>query len=85
LQTIGDLVLDETVSDGHLRQAIYHHIPRVNLQMAVKEAHALRLPSSYFDFLDDHYSHVRQFAPQFLETLSFHFSDPVLPDDSSTR
>ena len=71
LQTIGDLVLDETVSDGHLRQAIYHHIPRVNLQMAVKEAHALRRPSSYFDFLDDHYSYVRQFAPQFLETLSF--------------
>jgi TnpA family transposase len=71
LQTIGDLVLDETVSDGHLRQAIYHHIPRANLQVAVKEAHALRRPSSYFDFLDDHYSYVRQFAPQFLETLSF--------------
>ena len=71
LQTIGDLVLDETVSDGHLRQAIYHHIPRANLQVAVQEAHALRRPSSYFDFLDDHYSYVRQFAPQFLETLSF--------------
>jgi len=25
----------------------------------------------YFDFLDDHYSYVRQFAPQFLDTLSF--------------
>jgi len=50
---------------------IYHHIPRVNLQMAVKEAHALRRPSSALDFLDDHYSYVRQFAPQFLETLSF--------------
>jgi TnpA family transposase len=71
LQTIGDLVLDDTVSDNHLRQAIYQHIPRANLQMAVKEAHALRRPNGYFDFLDDHYSYVRQFAPQFLETLSF--------------
>jgi hypothetical protein len=71
LQTIGDLVLDDTVTDDHLRQAIYHHIPRSNLQMAVKEAHSLRRPNSYFDFLDDHYSYVRQFAPQFLDTLSF--------------
>jgi hypothetical protein len=81
LQTIGDVVLDETVSDGHLRQAIYQHIPRTNLQLAVKEAHALRRPSSYFDFLDDHYSYVRQFAPQFLETLAFQShqdDDPVL-------
>jgi hypothetical protein len=49
LQTIGDLVLDETVSDHHLRQAIYQHIPRPNLQIAVKEAHALRRPNGYFD------------------------------------
>lgn len=80
LQTIGDLVLDDTVTDDNLRQAIYHHIPRSNLQMAVKEAHALRRPNSYFDFLDDHYSYVRQFAPQFLETLSFesHEEDDTL-------
>ena len=61
------------MTDDNLRQAIYQHIPRANLQMAVKEAHALRRPNSYFDFLDDHYSYVRQFAPQFLETLSFEF------------
>ena len=70
LQTIGDLVLDDTVTDDNLRQAIYQYIPRSNLQMAVKEAHALRRPNGYFDFLDDHYSYVRQFAPQFLDTLS---------------
>lgn len=81
LQTIGDLVLDDAVSDGHLRQAIYQQIPRANLQLAVKEAHALRRPNSYFDFLDDHYSYVRQFAPQFLDTLTFQShqdDDPVL-------
>ena len=80
LQTIGDLVLDDTVTDDHLRQAISHHIPRSNLQMAVKEAHSLRRPNSYFNFLDDHYSSVRQFAPQFLDTLSFesHEEDDTL-------
>jgi TnpA family transposase len=71
LQTIGDLVLDDTVTDDNLRQAIYQYIPRSNLQMAVKEALSLRRPNGYVDFLDDHYSYVRQFAPQFLDTLSF--------------
>ena len=37
LQTIGDLVLDDTVTDDNLRQAIYQYIPRSNLQMAVKK------------------------------------------------
>src|SRR6516165_10331453 len=71
LQTIGDLVLEDTVTDDNLRQAIYQYIPRSNLQMVVKEAHSLRRPNGYFDFLNDHYSDVRQFAPQFLDTLSF--------------
>jgi len=81
LQTIGDLVLDDAIHDDHLRQAIYHAVPRVTLQAAVKEAHRLRRPNSYFDFLDDQYSYVRQFAPRLLDTLSFasHQDDhPVL-------
>jgi hypothetical protein len=71
LQAIGDVVLDDAIHDRHLRQAIYHHIPRATLQAAVKEAHTLRRPHGYFDFLDHHYSYIRQFAPQFLATLSF--------------
>src|SRR2546430_6861105 len=71
LQAIGDVVLDDAIHDHHLRQAIYHHIPRATLQAAVKEAHTLRRPNGYFDFLDHHYSYMRQFAPQFLDTLSF--------------
>lgn len=71
LQTIGEVILNETVTDDTLRQAIYHHIPRATLQLAVKEAHTLRRPNGSLDFLDPHYSSVRQFAPQFLETLSF--------------
>src|SRR6266511_3737661 len=45
--------------------------PRVTLQAAVHKAKTLRRPNGYFDFLDDHHSYVRQFAPQFLNTLSF--------------
>ena len=58
----------------------YHHIPRSNLQMASRKPTSPRRPNSYFDFLDDHYSYVRQFAPQFLNTLSFesHEGDDTL-------
>jgi hypothetical protein len=70
LQAIGDVVLDDAIHDTSLRQAIYHHIPRATLQAAVKEAYTLRRPNGYFDFLDNHYSYVRQFAPQFLDTFS---------------
>jgi len=71
LQTIGDLVLDDEMHNDHLRQAIYHSIPRMTWPAAVKEAHTLRRPHGSFDFLADHYSYVRQFAPQLLDTLSF--------------
>jgi TnpA family transposase len=81
LEAIGGLVLDEAIHDARLRQAIYHHIPRVTLQAAVHEARTLRRPNGYFDFLDDHHSYIRQFAPQFLNTLSFashQAADPLL-------
>ena len=81
LQAIGGLVLDEAIHDATLRQAIYQHIPRPTLQAAVKEAQTLRRPNGYFDFLDDYYSYIRQFAPPFLETLSFEShqeEDPLL-------
>jgi hypothetical protein len=81
LQAIGDVVLDETVTDARLRPAIYQHIPRDTLQAAVQEARTLRRPNGHLDFLDDHYSYIRQFAPQFLSTLTFEShqdDDPVL-------
>lgn len=53
LQTIGDLVLDDAIHDDRLRQAIYRAVPRTTLQAVVQEAHRLRRPNNYFDFLDD--------------------------------
>jgi TnpA family transposase len=73
------LVLDEAIHDARLRQAIYHHIPRVTLQAAVHEARTLRRPNGYLDFLEDHHSYTRQFAPQFLNTLSFASHQAVDP------
>jgi TnpA family transposase len=81
LEAIGDVVLDDTVTDARLRQAIFQHIPRGTLEAAVKEARSLKRPSGHLDFLDDHYSYVRQFAPAFLSTLAFqshHDDNPVL-------
>jgi hypothetical protein len=81
LQAIGDVVLDDTVTDERLRQAIYQHMPRDTLQAAVQEARTLRRPNGHLDFLDDHYSYIRQFAPQCLSTLAFashQDEDPVL-------
>lgn len=80
LQAIGDIVLNDAIHDTYLRQAIFHHMPRATLQAAVKEAHTLRRPHGYVDFLDHHYSSMRQFAPPFLDTLSCtsHQDDPPL-------
>ncbi len=81
LQAIGDVVLDELVTDERVRQAIYHHMPRDILQAVVQEARTLRRPNGHLDFLDQHYSYIRQFAPPFLSTLAFEShqdDDPVL-------
>ncbi len=71
LQAIGDVVLDDTVTDERLRQAIFQHIPRGTLEAAVQEARSLKQLSGHLDFLDDNDSYVRQFAPPFLSTLAF--------------
>ena len=71
LQEIGQLVLDETIDDAKLRQSIYLSIPPEKLRAAIAEAKTLSKPNGYYDFLDDHYSYIRQFAPQFLASLPF--------------
>ena len=67
--------------DERLRQIIYQRIPRATLQAAVEEARTMRRPNGHLDFLDDHYSYIRQFAPRFLSTLTFEShqdEDPIL-------
>jgi hypothetical protein len=64
---IGHLVLDPSVSDGQLRQAIYQYVPADKLQAAVEECERLVRPldDSHFDFLAHCYGHRREFAPAF--------------------
>ena len=69
-QTIGDVIMDHTVTDGDLRQAISLHRPRAHRPLAGKEAQALRRPNGSWDVLDDHDSSVRQCAPQLLARLA---------------
>jgi hypothetical protein len=71
LHEMGQLVLDEAIDDAKLRQSIYLSIPPEKLRAAITEAKTLSTPNGYYDFLDDHYSDIRQFAPQFLAALSF--------------
>jgi len=86
LHEIGQLVLDEAIADAKLRQSIYRCIPPETLRAAIVEAKTLGTPHGYYDFLDDHYSYIRQFAPQFLATLPFtsHAADDPLLEAVAT-
>jgi len=81
LHEMGQLVLDEAIDDVKLRQRIYRSMPPEKLRVAIEEAKILSTPNGYYDFLDDHYSYIRQFAPQFLASLPFtchEEDDPLL-------
>ena len=88
LHEIGQLVLDEAIADATLRQSIYLSIPPEKLRAAIEEAKTLSTPNGYYDFLDDHYSYIRQFAPQFLASLPFtshEKDDPLLEAVATLR
>ena len=88
LHEIGQLVLDEAIADVQLRQSIYLSIPPEKLRAAIEEAKTLSTPNGYYDFLDDHYSYIRQFAPQFLASLPFtshEKDDPLLEAVATLR
>jgi len=80
---IGNLVLDESISDVDLRQTILSRIPKEKLQSAVEESERIARPldDSYFDFIDNRYSYLRQFTPDFLSICNFRSNisdDPLL-------
>ncbi|HAM49354.1 MAG TPA: hypothetical protein DCP92_01135, partial [Nitrospiraceae bacterium] len=82
-QMIGQLVLnDEEINDTDLRPTIYTHIPKDRLKMAVDECGRIIRPyDDHYDFWSNRYSHLREFAPRFLETLQFRSNtedDPLL-------
>jgi TnpA family transposase len=77
------VVLDPTVRDAQLRQAIYRRIPAERLQEIVEESARIVRPDedSAFDFLRKRYGHLRQFIPAFLAAFPFRSNtdtDPLL-------
>ena len=80
---LGQVILDPAIADTDLRTAIYQRIPLIVLQRALEESDRIVRPldDSYFDFLETRYGYLRQFAPMFLNTFTFHSNhtpDPLL-------
>jgi len=55
-------------------QALEAVLPWETFVTSVQEASTLARPADfdYLDLLDDHYSHIRKYAPELLETFTFH-------------
>jgi len=68
-QDIVALILDPNISDGRLRRAIYRHMAKEKLAEALEEARRIARPSddSYYDFVANHYSHLRKFTAEILD------------------
>lgn len=80
---MSDLVLDSEISDDFLRPSIYSAIPEAELKVANEECETLIRPKDdqSIDYFAKRYSYIRQFAKEFLQTLSFHSNrtnDPLL-------
>ena len=74
-------VLDPAIADPHLRRTIYQRIPLAVLRWAAAESDRIVRPldDSYFDFFETRYGYLRQCTPAFLETFTFHASQPPNP------
>src|SRR5215470_20444530 len=81
---LGRVLLDTTIDDAAVRAVSFARVPEVALREAVEETSALIRPrqDGAIDFFGTRYSTIRQFAPAFLQTLTFHAQgpdNPVLP------
>jgi TnpA family transposase len=83
LRQLGQVVLDPSVSDAQVRPDILKCISRDRLQQAMEDCDRLIRPvqDESYDFFAQRYSYIRQFAPAFLERLTFRSNrdlDPLL-------
>jgi hypothetical protein len=75
---LGRVLLDATVDDTAVRAVSFARVPEAALREAVEETAALMRPrqDGAIDFFGTRYSTIRQFAPAFLQTLTFHAHGP---------
>jgi hypothetical protein len=84
LRELAEVLLDPDIEDEAVRAASFERVPEDTLRQALSDTQALIRPrhDDAIDFFGKRYSTVRQFAPVFLETLTFRAQGPnnsVLP------
>jgi Tn3 transposase DDE domain/Domain of unknown function (DUF4158) len=77
-QALGRVLLDTTIDDTVVRAVSFARVPEGALREAVEETAALIRPrqDGAIDFFGTRYSTIRQFAPAFMQTLTFHAHGP---------
>jgi len=90
LRELGEVLLDPEIEDASVRAASFERVPEAVLRAALSETEGLIRPrhDDAIDFFGKRYSTVRQFAPAFLQTLTFHTQGPhdsVLPSVNVIR
>jgi hypothetical protein len=81
---LGQVLLDTAIDDAAVRAVSFARVPAAVLRTAIEETAGLIRPrqDDAIDFFGTRYSTIRQFAPAFLQTLTFHAhgpDNPVLP------
>jgi hypothetical protein len=81
---LGQVLLDPAIDDAAVRAVSFARVPEAVLRAAVEDTAGLIRPrhDDAIDFFGARYSTIRQFAPAFLQTLTFHAQGP---DDTVLR
>jgi len=72
-KTLGEILLDKEVADKQVRQAVFNKLSRDVLKEELEQLDSLLIgrQSDLFPWIMKRFSYLRQFAPRFLEHLSF--------------
>src|SRR4029453_10346424 len=75
---LGQVLLDPEIADAAARAESFARVPAPVLRVAIEETQGLIRPrhDDAIDFFGTRYSTIRQFAPPFLQTLTFHAQAP---------
>ena len=77
-RALGQVLLDPEIADAAVRAESFARVPAPVLRAAIEETQGLIRPrhDDAIDFFGTRYSTIRQFAPPFLQTLTFHAQGP---------
>jgi hypothetical protein len=75
---LGQVLLDATIDDTAVRAVSFVRVPEAVVRAAVEDTAGLIRPrhDGAIDFFGTRYTTIRQFAPTFLQTLTFHAQGP---------